>query len=82
YDIVLVQEPWVDVGGFARATQKFHVIYPFIEEARRKEARAVILLSTEIASDQYITLQIESPDVVGVDIKCGPAGSIRVMNVY
>ncbi|KAF9497354.1 hypothetical protein BDN71DRAFT_1429538 [Pleurotus eryngii] len=70
------------MSGKQGVTQKFHIIYLFIEEARQKEARAVILLSTEIASDQYITLQIESPDVVGVDIKCGPVGLIRVMNVY
>lgn len=82
YDIVLIQEPWVDRNGFARAIQRYHVIYPFGQEKKRLESRAVILLSTEIPSDHYVALQIRSTDVVGVDINCGPAGWIRVVNIY
>ncbi|KAG9221604.1 hypothetical protein CCMSSC00406_0006763 [Pleurotus cornucopiae] len=82
HDIVLIQEPWVDRGGFARAIQRYRVIYPFVEEARKLESRAVILVAVEIASDHVINLQINSPDVVGIDVNCGPAGWIRIINVY
>ncbi|KDQ26830.1 hypothetical protein PLEOSDRAFT_1084565 [Pleurotus ostreatus PC15] len=76
------KEPWLDWRGLARATQQYNVIYPNTGQERRQEMRAVILLSMEIASDHYVLLQIDSPDVVGVDINCGPAGWIRIINIY
>lgn len=39
-------------------------------------------ISTQIASDHYIQLPINSPDVVGVDIKCSPETWIRIINIY
>ncbi|KAG5219443.1 RNA-directed DNA polymerase from transposon X-element [Salix suchowensis] len=70
YNIILQQELWIDHDGWPRAIQQFNTIYPIMHDTQKDKTQAVIFLSTQIMSDHYIQLSINSPDVVGVNVKC------------
>ncbi|KAF9493769.1 hypothetical protein BDN71DRAFT_1342729, partial [Pleurotus eryngii] len=82
FDIILLQEPWLGRDGLTRAISRFNVIYPTTQDREPEKTRAVTMISTRIKSDHYIQLPIDSPDVVGLDIKCGPGDWLRIINIY
>lgn len=82
FDIILLQEPWLGRDGLTRAISRFNVIYPTTRDREPEKTRAVTMISTRIKSDHYIQLPIDSPDVVGLDIKCGPEDWLRIINIY
>ncbi|KAF9489789.1 hypothetical protein BDN71DRAFT_1360839, partial [Pleurotus eryngii] len=69
YNIILLQEPWIDRDGWSRAIRWFNTIYPITHDTQKDKTRAVTFISMQIASDHYIQLPINSSDIVGVDIK-------------
>ncbi|KAF9491489.1 hypothetical protein BDN71DRAFT_1358951, partial [Pleurotus eryngii] len=82
YNIILQQEPWIDHDGWSRAIQQFNTIYPIMHDTQKDKTQVVIFLSTQIMSDHYIQLPINSPDVVGVYVKCSPESWIQIINIY
>ncbi|KAF9499981.1 hypothetical protein BDN71DRAFT_1427609 [Pleurotus eryngii] len=82
YDIILLQEPWLDQDGLTRATSQFNVIYPTTQGRESEKTQVVTMISTYIKSDHYIQLLIDSLDIVGSDIKCGPEEWLHIINIY
>jgi ribonuclease HI len=82
WDLLVVQEPWLDSLSNTRSNSHFSVIYPpahFSEGSPR--TRSVILVNKHIPSDSYRTLPINSPDVTGIEISTN-AGRVTIINVY
>ncbi|KAF9490685.1 hypothetical protein BDN71DRAFT_1363347, partial [Pleurotus eryngii] len=82
FNIILIQEPWLSIKGKTQAIRNFSSIYPEPHREGGPRVRAVTLVSTSIGSDHYVKLPIDSPDVVGIDIKYGPDDWMRIINVY
>jgi hypothetical protein len=82
YDVAIMQEPHIDFLGNARATSHWSVVYPTGHLDRHQKTRALIMINrTSISSNAWTQLNIDSPDVVGVQI-VGEQGTLRVINVY
>jgi hypothetical protein len=82
FDIIAIQEPYIDFAGNARAEHQWYPIYPkthYIEEAGR--TRSMILVNKKIASAAWSTIDINSPDVTGIQIKTRTSNVI-IFNLY
>src|ERR1700736_2191977 len=82
WDILAIQEPWIDTLGKSHMTQYWRIIYPvnYYEEGRSR-VRSVLLINTNINTDSYTMLLIPHSDIVGVHFT-GANGSLTVINVY
>jgi exonuclease III len=82
FDIIAIQEPYIDFKGKARARWHWYPIYPkshYTDDAGY--TRSMLLINRKIASDTWTAIDIDSPDVTGVQIKT--ANSIVIIfNLY
>jgi ribonuclease HI len=82
YDIIAIQEPYIDFLGNARATPNWYAIYPrthYLE--KEKKTRSMLLVNKRIATNAWEALDVGSPDVTAVKLKT-QAGDIVVLNMY
>jgi Endonuclease-reverse transcriptase len=82
WDVLAIQEPWIDALGKSRASQYWRIIYPanYYEEGRAR-IRSVLLINTNITTDCYSALPIYHSDITGVRFR-GPHSSLSLINVY
>jgi hypothetical protein len=82
FDIIAIQEPYIDFTGNARAKHQWYPIYPrthYIEEAGH--TRSMILVNKKIASTAWTVIDVDSPDVTGILIKT-QAINVLIFNLY
>ena len=82
WDVLALQEPWIDTLGKSRASHYWRVIYPanYYKEGKAR-IRTVLLINTNISSDCYSVLPIQHSDITGVRFK-GLNGNLTLINVY
>jgi hypothetical protein len=82
FDIAATQEPHMNFLGNAQATPHWITVYPTGHLDRPKATRALIMINKlTISSNAWTQIDIDSPDVVGVQI-VGEQGTLRVINIY
>src|SRR3979490_2935034 len=82
FDIVATQEPHINFLGNAQATTHWITVYPTGHLDRKERTRALIMINRmSISSNAWTQLEIDSPDVVGVEIT-GEQGTLRLLNIY
>lgn len=67
YDIIAIQEPYLDDKKRTRASPYWHVHYPtnhFTDGQAR--SRSLILINTNILSDSYVFLNMQHHDLTGM----------------
>jgi hypothetical protein len=64
WDIIAIQEPWLDTLGESCASQYRRIIYPanYYEEGRLR-TRSVLLINTNINTDSYSVILIHHSDI-------------------
>ena len=82
WDIITLQEPWIDSFGNSRGSQYWRVIYPanFYVEGRSR-IRSILLINTNISTDSYTILLIMNSDIMAVRFH-GEDGYISIFNIY
>ena len=82
WDVIALQEPWIDSYGNSRSSQYWRVIYPanFYEEDC-PPVRSIILINTNLSTDCYSSLPIMHSDVTAVRFK-GENGYLSLFNIY
>ena len=81
WDILLIQEPWIAFNG-TRATQKWRVLYPKIYfENNAKPLRSLILVNSDVPTNQYEQIQFDTADVTSIIIRRENI-KIIIVNVY
>ena len=82
FDIILIQEPWIDSYGKSRGNAYFRTIYPstFYQDGH-PPIRSLILINTNILTDCYSSLDIPSSDVTAIQLLTN-SGSIALFNIY
>ena len=82
WDILALQEPWIDSFGNSRGTQYWRVIYPanFYAEGRAR-VRSILLINTNLSTDCYSILPIMHSDVTAICFK-GDNGFLSIFNIY
>ena len=82
WNILALQEPWIDSYGNSHGSQYWRVIYPanFYEEDRTR-VRSILLVNTNISTDCYIPLLIPHSDITALRFK-GDNRFLSVFNIY
>jgi ribonuclease HI len=82
WDVIALQEPWIDKYGNSRGSQFWRVIYPanFYTEGRPR-VRSILLINTNISTDCYISLPILHSDITAVRFR-GENGFLSLFNIY
>ena len=81
WDVLILQEPWIGHLG-TRSSHHWRVLYPntyFIDNT--KKSRSLIMVNTNIPTNSYEQLLIDSPDATGLKITQG-TNKVYIINVY
>ncbi|KAJ6467339.1 hypothetical protein C8R45DRAFT_838515 [Mycena sanguinolenta] len=81
YDIVLIQEPYVDFQNRSHTNLQFTAVYPTLHAARPGLLRSLILVNTNIPSHSWTQIPLNSSDLTGIELT-GEFRTIRLINVY
>lgn len=82
YDIIAIQEPYIDFLGNAQAGSHWYSIYPrshYIDKG--KQTRSMILVNKWLATEAWEKLEVDSPDVTGIKIKV-QTSVVQIFNIY
>ena len=82
YDLILLQEPWIDSYGNTRGNHHWRIVYPSNRHTDgHGTIRSVILINTNISTDAYATLSIPHSDITAIQLK-GELGHCSIFNIY
>ena len=82
WDIIALQEPYLDHFGRTRANPHWTVLYPSNKNLEnQKRIRSILLISTNIDSSQIQQINIQSSDITAVQINAN-SRSLLLFNIY
>ena len=82
WDIIAIQEPWLNSLSNARGSTFWRILYPsnhLSDDATR--SRSIFLINTNISTDCYTQLDIPSADITAIWFT-NNQGCLAVFNVY
>jgi ribonuclease HI len=80
-DIIALQEPAINVFGVMVAARDWIPIYPSTHGAAPHKTRSIILLRSNILTDQWKQIDFPSSDVTVIQLS-GERGSMLIFNIY
>jgi endonuclease/exonuclease/phosphatase family metal-dependent hydrolase len=81
FEVVCIQEQYIDFREQSRAFMTWRSVYPQSGGDADHRQRAVTWIHTKLATDTWHTLQIDSPDIVGIIMNTS-RGKTRIFNIY
>ena len=82
WDVLAIQEPYIDNLGNTRANPKWSVIYPTSTNREAQHPpRTVILVNTRIPSETITQIDIESGDITAITINTSQR-PLTIINIY
>src|ERR1700735_1375941 len=81
YNLCAIQEPYIDHHGLSRANLHWYTIYPSTHATDPKETRSVLLINTNLLTNDWKQIPIPHPDITAVELS-GTYGKIRIFNIY
>ncbi|KAF5366713.1 hypothetical protein D9758_006448 [Tetrapyrgos nigripes] len=84
YDIICIQEPWVDGVGNAQQNHRWMMIYPFSRPTLGTNVllRSVILINKRIPSSSWQQLEVtRTNDITAVTFNAGTS-RLHIFNIY
>jgi Endonuclease/Exonuclease/phosphatase family len=81
YDILALQEPYLDHLGNTRASHKWRALYPTIKADGRHPYRTAILINNSISTNLCRPRPFPSPDVTVIHLAF-PNNPITIFNIY
>jgi Endonuclease/Exonuclease/phosphatase family len=81
YDILAIQEPYLDQLGNTRASHKWRALYPTTKADGRHPYRTAILINNSISTSLCRPLPFPSPDVTVIHLAF-PNNPITIFNIY
>ena len=82
FNLILIQEPWLDSYGNARGNHHWCIVYPSNRYANRHNIlRSIILINANISTDTYTQLKIHHSDITAICLK-GVFGHCTIFNIY
>ncbi|KAI0782874.1 hypothetical protein C8Q75DRAFT_693044, partial [Abortiporus biennis] len=82
FDLVLLQEPWVDTLEKTQGLAHYRVIYPpTVYKEASEHFKSIILIHMSVSTDIYSTLSVDSKDITAIWIKSA-LGYISIFNIY
>src|ERR1700690_4371177 len=82
WDVLLLQEPYIDSYNNTKATNNWRVVYPSSHLADDSKVRSVILVNTKLDTNHWRQVNLEgNNDLTAVQFH-GPYGRVSLFNVY
>ena len=82
FDIITIQEPYIDFLGNARANPKWYTVYPKTYYSDKERCiQSMILVNKKIATDAWSIINIRSPDITAIKLKT-PTRAVLIINLY
>lgn len=81
YNFILLQEPYTDKKGVTRANNRWTTVYPTNHKPNIKKSRAITLVNSQIDTDNWTQLDINSQDVIGIKVK-NDKRHTTIFNIY
>ena len=81
YDIIAIQEPYIDHLKLTRASPRWAVVYPEGHLDSDHTTRSVLLISTAISSNIWRPIAVPSPDITAITLTAGTS-SVHIFNLY
>jgi hypothetical protein len=82
WDILAIQEPWIDHLGKTRANSKWSVVYPtLMGRDNLPPPRSVMLVNTKFPSESVTQIPIKSNDITAVRIRT-QHHTLTIINIY
>ena len=82
WDVIALQEPWLDSFNNSRVNPYWRVIYPANHLLDGQDrTRSILLVNTNISSDCYVVLPIMHSDITAVQFK-GEHRNLTLFNIY
>jgi len=82
WDIVLLQEPYIDKYGNTKAMSKWHTVYPTAHLTDSSSNRSVILVNTALDSNAWTQVAFKGSNDMTVIKFWLPSGQITLFNIY
>jgi hypothetical protein len=81
-DIILIQEPVINIVNLTMANPRWSVIYPSTHNKDcTNRTHSVILVNKTLSKDSWCTIPVNSPDITTMEIN-KTSGQICVYNIY
>src|SRR5882672_4993774 len=81
YDIILLQEPYIDSYGNTKAKKDWRVVYPLSQLSHESPPCAVILINAKIDTNQWEHIHVPNTrDLVVIHI-CGDFGWLSIYDI-
>ena len=82
YDILAIQEPYLDHALRTRATRHWRVHYPTVRDPETtSRMRSVILVNAKLSTNAWSPITIPSPDVTAITFRTQNS-QIHIFNLY
>src|SRR5258705_13994288 len=81
YDIIALQEPYLDTYGNTRASRYWRVVYPSSHLSPNSCTRSTILINSALSTNAWQQIPFDSPDVTIVQLS-GSFGHLTLFNIY
>jgi len=82
WDIILIQEPYIDSYGNAKATTKWRTVYPSSRFTNGATVRSVILINANLDTNHWNQLTLPGTnDITALQFQ-GPYGRLSIFNIY
>ena len=82
YDLILIQEPYLDRFKNSRATPHWSVVYPTRHlHDNSARSRAIILVNKNLSTNAWSPIDNDSPDIVALQLTAN-IGQVFIFNVY
>jgi hypothetical protein len=80
-DIVALQEPAINNFGTTIASREWIPVYPSTHNSDPRKTRSLLLLRSDILTDQWKQVDFPSGDITIINI-CGNWGDMTIYNIY
>ena len=81
YDIITIQEPYLDWRNMTRASNKWTPILPPAHGNGNTRTRSTILVNTSLSTNHWDAIPINHPDITAIKVT-GEFGTLRIFNMY
>src|SRR5258705_1249294 len=81
YDLIALQEPYLDTYGNTRASRYWRVVYPSTHMSPNNRTRSAILINSALSTNTWQQIPFDSPDVTIIQLT-GAFSQLTLFNIY
>ncbi|KAH7903836.1 hypothetical protein BJ138DRAFT_973631, partial [Hygrophoropsis aurantiaca] len=81
YDIIAIQEPYINIINLTMSNSKWDVIYPSTHYTKPTETYTVLLINKALSKNKWRAIKVDSPNITAVEVD-GNDRKVRLYNLY